>query len=266
MFIGSRFQNDLGVGECIGSKTELENLGHNRRAPELSGEMMPSQKCQEWGHRGWSFQGGIRRGEGEGRIPEPMKGEGRAASYSSCACNKRSHVTSASISYELIFLPHWITQGWPGVSSVLGPHLLLPFSFQRNRTQVWLSAASKATTWGADAHVKESGFILVLATWKMRGFRLKAQLSISGVLASLYGVGGTMGRGDRRNFWQCEFSQLRSWMVSVLSRAFLIVQFLPSVCGSLPTPGRRTWRQRCCRFCTSRWRLPTFLWSGPFLG
>ena len=46
-------------------------------------------------------------------------------------------------------------------------------------TKVLLPAALKANTGEADADVKESGFIQVLVTWKMRDSHLKAHLNIS---------------------------------------------------------------------------------------
>ena len=64
----------------------------------------------------------------------------------------------------------------------------------------------------------------------MRDSRLKAQLSISGVLTNWYR--GTVGRGEQRNFRQSEFSQLGSWVASVLSPACIITWFLPSTRSS----------------------------------
>ena len=51
-----------------------------------------------------------------------------------------------------------------------------------NQTQIWLSTALGDNTREAGADVKESGFIQVLATWKMGDSYLKIQLSISGIL------------------------------------------------------------------------------------
>ena len=48
--------------------------------------------------------------------------------------------------------------------------------------QVQLPTAPKASTPETGADVKESGFIQVLATWKMGDSYLKIQLSISGIL------------------------------------------------------------------------------------
>ena len=66
--------------------------------------------------------------------------------------------------------------------------------------QVWLPAASKASTRKAGADVKESGFIQVPATWTMRCSPLKAHLHISVQAGGLRGGGGTrrtkrLGRG-----------------------------------------------------------------------
>ena len=61
--------------------------------------------------------------------------------------------------------------------------------------QVQLPTPLKASTREAGADVKESGFIQVLATWKMGDSRLKACRSISGILASLY-RGMNVGKGN----------------------------------------------------------------------
>ena len=75
------------------------------------------------------------------------------------------------------------------------------FIYPCNQMQVWLPAASKAKCfWEAGADVKESGFIQVQASWKMRDLCVKGRLSIPGVLDSLYR--GIVGIGELRNLWQ----------------------------------------------------------------